>query len=85
MISVYDIKANGCLSMRRVVWAALGAALIFGTNVGPAQARWERDGDRHRDRGDYHRAPPVVYGAPYGYYPPPVVYGSGFGINLNIR
>ena len=39
-------------------------------------------------RGNYYRAPPVVYGAPYSSpygYPPPVVYGPGIGINIGIR
>ena len=53
-----------------------------------AQGRYNR-GYHHYWNGGYYRAPPVVYGSPYGssyygspYYPPPVVYGPGIGVRL---
>ena len=69
-----------------VVFAALGV----GTLVGTADAQWNgyHRNYRHNWNGGYYRAPPVVYGSPYGYsyygapnyYPPPVIYGPGIGI-----
>jgi len=81
---------NGKTSQRRVSarlvgGIAISALLAFGA-FAPANAEWRDD---HRGHG-YYRAPPVVYGSPYGspyygspsYYPPPVVYGPGVGIAL---
>lgn len=51
--------------------------------------RHGRYNDRHFDdhrgwSGGYYRAPPVIYGNPYGYGypPPPLVYGPDVGIYL---
>jgi hypothetical protein len=76
----------------------LSAMFAFGALAGSASAD---DGWRGRghDRGyynnwngGYYRAPPVVYGSPYGqsyygrpYYAPPVVYGPAPGFSINIR
>lgn len=43
--------------------------------------------------GGYYRAPPIIYGSPYGssyygaprYYPPPVIYGPPLGFSFQIR
>jgi hypothetical protein len=62
--------------------------LVLGTFAGSASAQERRGEHReyhHNWNGGYYRAPPVVYGSPYGssyYYPPPVVYGPGIGIGL---
>jgi hypothetical protein len=67
----------------------LSAIAVIGTFPGSADARDDRDYRGHYYNGGYYRAPPVVYGSPYGYgyygtpyYPPPVVYGPGIGISL---
>jgi len=56
-----------------------------GEGHGGGQQRYAHGGG---GRG-YYRAPPVVYGSPYGgsyygapYYPPPVVYIPGIGIGV---
>jgi len=73
------------------VGIAISALLALGTFAGPANADWDgnRHGYHHNWNGGYYRAPPVVYGSPYGsgyygspYYYPPVVYGPGIGISL---
>jgi len=68
---------------------AISVGLVVGMIAGPAHARWagrnDQRGYAHGWNGGYYRAPPVVYGGPYGgygYYPPPVVYGPGIGISL---
>jgi len=77
-----------------IATAVLTATLFFGAMAGPASAEDRDHGRDHRDygrhewnRGNYYRAPPVVYGTPYyqPYYAPPVVYGPGFGLNFNFR
>ena len=79
------------------VGLAISAVLAVGTFVPPAHADW--DGHyrhyHHGWTGGYYRAPPVVYGSPYGssyygspYYYPPVVYGPTVslpGISIGIR
>jgi hypothetical protein len=90
------------LSPKLTAGIAISALLALGNFVGSASAEQaERERNRgHTDRdyhhnwnGGYYRAPPVVYGSPYGssyygspdYYPPPVIYGPGIGINIRIR
>jgi hypothetical protein len=75
------------LSAKLVGGIAISALLALGTFANPASAE-ERE-YHHNWNGGYYRAPPVVYGSPYGggyygspYYYPPVVYGPGIGINL---
>jgi hypothetical protein len=71
--------------------AAISALLALGAFATPASADWNGDhgGYHHNWNGGYYRAPPVVYGSPYGngyygspYYAPPVVYGPAVGISL---
>jgi hypothetical protein len=79
------------LAAKLVGGLAISAVLALGAFVGTAHAEW-RDGDHrgHNWGGGYYRAPPVVYGSPYGssyygasgYYAPPVVYGPGIGVSL---
>jgi hypothetical protein len=78
------------LSARLVGGVAIAALLALGA-FAPANAEWrdEHRGGYHNWNGGYYRAPPVVYGSPYGngyygspYYAPPVVYGPGIGITL---
>jgi hypothetical protein len=83
---------NGNTSNRRVSAKLVGglaiSALLALAAFAPAHAEW-RGGD-NRGHGGYYRAPPVVYGSPYGssyygapgYYAPPVVYGPGIGVSL---
>jgi hypothetical protein len=104
MTCVIDIKSKRRLSAKVAAGLAISTVLVLGTLVAPASADEHRGGDHrgveHRDghgydghrydggRGNYYRAPPVVYGAPYSSpygYPPPVVYGPGIGINIGIR
>ena len=70
---------------------AISAMLAVGTFAAPASADWDgyHRGHHHNWNGGYYRAPPVVYGSPYGtsyygspYYYPPVVYAPGIGISL---
>jgi hypothetical protein len=104
MTCVIDIKSKRRLSAKLAAGLAISTVLVLGTLVAPASADEHRGGDHrgveHRDghgydshrydggRGNYYRAPPVVYGAPYSSpygYPPPVVYGPGIGISIGIR
>jgi hypothetical protein len=68
---------------------AISAMLVLGALAAPASADWDGHHNNGYYHGGYYRAPPVVYGSPYGngyygspYYAPPVVYGPGVGINL---
>jgi hypothetical protein len=66
------------------------AALLAFSAFAPANAEWRNDNRGPNWGGGYYRAPPVVYGSPYGngyygapgYYAPPVVYGPGIGVSL---
>ena len=82
-----DTNSKRRLSARLAAGIAISAILALGTFAGSASAR--EDYHHHGYNGGYYRAPPVVYGSPYGgayygspYYAPPVVYGPGIGINL---
>src|ERR1700691_2607770 len=78
------------LSAKLMGGLALAAVLTLGSFAGPAHAEWRDDHRGHNWSGGYYRAPPVVYGSPYGssyygapgYYAPPVVYGPGIGVSL---
>jgi hypothetical protein len=79
------------LSAKLMGGIAIAALLASGTFAAPASADWDGDhgGYHHNWNGGYYRAPPVVYGSPYGggyygspYYAPPVVYSPGIGIRL---
>ena len=79
------------LSAKLAGGIAISAMLALGTFATPASAQWNgyNRGYYHNWNGGYYRAPPVVYGSPYGggyygspYYAPPVVYGPGVGISL---
>ena len=79
----------------------LVALFILATFAGSAgaQGRGNENRDRHHNwNGGYYRAPPIIYGSPYGqryygspyyepprYYPPPVVYGPGLNFNFQVR
>jgi hypothetical protein len=81
------------LSRKLVAGVVVSAVLALGAYAAPANADWHGHHSRGESRswnGGYYRAPPVVYGSPYGgsyygyspsYYPEPV-YGPGFGISL---
>jgi hypothetical protein len=77
------------LSAKLVGGLAISALLALGA-FAPANAEWRDDHREHNWGGGYYRAPPVVYGSPYGngyygapgYYAPPVVYGPAVGIGL---
>jgi hypothetical protein len=87
-----SIDTSKCrLSATLVGGIVISALLALGTFAAPASADWRDDhgGYHHNWNGGYYRAPPVVYGSPYGngyygssYYAPPVVYGPAVGINL---
>lgn len=93
MTWIIDTTSKHRLSAKLAAGLAISAMLALGTFAGSASAeeRWgEHRGYHHHYNGGYYRAPPVVYGSPYGgayygspyYYPRPVVYGPGIGINL---
>jgi len=100
MTCISDIKSKRRLAAELGAALAISAALLVGTFVtSTSAAEWEhhdRDRRHHRGDDDYYRAPPVVYGSPYGspyyaspyesapYYAPPVVFGFP-GINVHIR
>ena len=79
----------------------LGALLVLSAFADPASAQGRRNDDRrdHRNwNGGYYRAPPVIYGSPYGrsyygspyynpptYYAPPLFYGPGLNFNFQLR
>jgi len=85
------------MSARLAAGIAISAIIALGTFAAPASAEDGHHRGDHNWNGGYYRAPPVVYGSPYGngyysspYYAPPVVYGPGVGVslpfvNLNIR
>ncbi len=83
-----DTTSKRCLPVKLAGGIAVAALLTLGAFATPASADW--DGQHHHYyNGGYYRAPPVVYGSPYGngyygspYYAPPVVYGPGIGISL---
>ena len=86
MTRIIDTTSKRSLSAKLAAGLAISALLAVGTLAAPASARTYN----HYYNGGYYRAPPVVYGSPYGssyygyapaYYPP-VVYGGGIGISL---
>ena len=92
MTCIIDTKPKRRLSVKLTVGFAISAILALGSFAGSAHAQYYRG---HYYNGGYYRAPPVVYGSPYGggyygsgyygspyYYPPPVVYGPSIGISL---
>jgi hypothetical protein len=92
MTCIINTTSKRRLSAKLAVGAVVSAMLALGTFATPANA--DRDGYRrgynYNWNGGYYRAPPVVYGSPYGssyygyapaYYPP-VVYGPSFGVSL---
>jgi len=81
MTWITDTSSKRRLATKLTAGLAIAAILAVGTFSGSADARDNRDYNRHGYNGGYYRAPPVVYGSPY-YYPPPVVYGPSIGISL---
>jgi hypothetical protein len=91
MTCIINTTSKRRLSAKLAAGIAISALLAFGTFAAPASADWnhERGGYDQNWNGGYYRAPPVVYGSPYGdsyygspYYAPPAVYGPGVGISL---
>jgi hypothetical protein len=91
MTHIIDTISTRRQSARFAGGIVISALLALGTFAAPASADWNGDhGNYHHNwNGGYYRAPPVVYGSPYGngyygspYYAPPVVYGPGIGIAL---
>jgi len=91
MTWIIDTKSRGRSSAKLAVWPVFSAMLALGTFAGCAvESGGEYSGYYHNWNGGYYRAPPVVYGSPYGssyygspyYSPPPVIYGPGIGISL---
>jgi hypothetical protein len=95
MTRIIDTTSQRGLSARLAAGLAIAAILALGTFAGSASAddNWrEHRGYNHHWNGGYYRAPPVVYGSPYGssyygspYYAPPLIYGPGIGFNFRIR
>jgi hypothetical protein len=88
MTQIIDTKSKHRRSTRIAAGLAIAAILAVGTFAASANAEGRR-GYHHDWNEGYYRAPPVVYGSPYGrsyygspYYAPPVVYGPGIGISL---
>jgi len=93
MTWIIDTKSKRRLSAKLVIGLAISAMFALTIVSEPASAQRGRRNDvrgyQHHWNGSYYRAPPVVYGSPYGssyygepYYPPPVIYGPGIGIRL---
>jgi hypothetical protein len=90
MTWIIDTTSKPRRSATLAAGIAISAMLAVGTFAAPASADWDGNrGYHHYYNGGYYRAPPVVYGSPYGgsyygspYYSPPVVYGPGIGIGL---
>jgi len=93
MTLITDTKSKRRLSAKLVIGLVITATFAAGIFSGPASAQRGRRavvrGYQHQWNGAYYRAPPVVYGSPYGpsyygepYYPPPLVLGPGIGIRL---
>jgi hypothetical protein len=88
MTRIIDTNAKRRLSARLAAGIAISAILALGTFAGSANAREDYHHHGYYN-GGYYRAPPVVYGSPYGgayygspYGAPPVVYGPGVGVSL---
>lgn len=87
---ITNITSKRRLSPKLAAVAVVSAVLSLGSFALPASADWDGHHRGHHNwNGGYYRAPPVVYGSPYGssyygssYYAPPVVYGPGIGIGL---
>ena len=76
MTWIIDTKSRGRSSAKLAVWPVFSAMLALGTFAGSASAQERRGEHReyhHYYNGGYYRAPPVVYGSPYGssYYDSP--------------
>jgi hypothetical protein len=93
MTHFIDTTSKRRVSAKLAAGLAISAILALGAFAAPASADWNdgyyREYHHHNWNGGYYRAPPVVYGSPYGggyygspYYAPPVVYGPSVGINL---
>ena len=101
MARAIDTRSEYRLAAKVTAALMLAALFAFGTFIGSAgaQGRGNENRDKHHYwNGGYYRAPPIIYGSPYGrsyygspyydpprYYPPPVVYGPGLNFNLQIR
>jgi hypothetical protein len=88
MTYTIDTTSKRRLPAKLAAGFTIVALLALGTFAGSAEAQYRHQ--NHYYNGGYYRAPPMVYGSPYGngyygnpyYYPPPVVYGPSIGINL---
>jgi len=95
MSNTIDARSKSRLARQLTAGIVFSALAAFGAFAGSAVADDHWRGNRGHDRnwnGGYYRAPPVVYGSPYGrtyygtpYYAPPVVYGPAPGFSINIR
>ena len=98
MTHIIDTRSRRRLSAMATTGIALSAMFAFGALAVSARADNDWHGQGYNRgyynnwNGGYYRAPPVVYGSPYGpsyygtpYYAPPVVYGPGVGFNIQIR
>jgi len=92
MTWITDTSSKRRLATKLTAGLAIAAILAVGTFSGSADARDNRDYNRHGYNGGYYRAPPVVYGSRYnnGYYgsyyhAPPVVFLNLGGIGIGIR
>jgi hypothetical protein len=89
MTRIIDTISKRRPSAKLAAGLAIFALLGLGTFAAPAEAQY-RHHYGHYYNGGYYRAPPVVYGSPYGnsyygnpyYYPPPVVYGPSIGFSI---
>jgi hypothetical protein len=97
MTRIVATRLKHHLSGRLTAALVVSTVIAFASFIVPANADWNSDHRRDQNnwnRGDY-RAPPIVYGSPYGpsyygssyygspyNYPPPVVYGPTIGIGL---
>src|SRR5271166_5548465 len=89
---IIDTRSKRHRSAKLAAGLVISAMLALGTFAGSASAQERRGEHRvyhHYYNGGYYRAPPVVYGSPYGssyygtpYHYPPVVYGPSIGLSL---
>jgi hypothetical protein len=87
---IIDTKSKRHLSAKLAAGLVISAMFALGTFAGCAVESGGAYSGYYQNRyGGYYRAPPVVYGSPYGssyygspyYSPPPVIY-PGIGISL---
>lgn len=97
MTRTTDTRSPRPLPMKLAAGLVLGALVAAVALAAPASADG-RGKKYHNWNGGYYRAPPIIYGSPYGnsyygyryyepprYYPPPIIYGPGLNFNFQVQ